>query len=128
MKDNDNCFHYYIIINDSDKDIIKLIDSCNDGYIRIWNYRSGSLINKIKIDHKSLYGICLWDNDHVFVTCEKRLLLVNISNNSFLNIKTLLYHKNEVVTIKKIKHSKYEECLISQGYLKDSIILWWFNK
>ena len=120
--DGNNCFHDSILINDNDKDIIKLIESCQDGNIRIWNYRSGSLLTKIKIDNKDLCGICLWDNDHLFISCDNRLELVNINNN--LKIKKFFGHKSDVATLKIINHPKYEKCLISQGFWYDSIILW----
>ena len=120
--DGKNTFHYSILINDNDKDIIKLIESCQDGIIRIWNFHSGSLLIKIKIDNKDLCGICLWDNDHLFISCGNILELMNI--NSYLKIKKFFGHKNDVATIKIVNHPKYGKCLISQGFWNDSIILW----
>ena len=39
-------------------------------------------------------------------------------------IKNLESHDNYVLTIKKINHPSYGECLISQGFKKDKIKLW----
>ena len=46
---------------------IQLIESSYDGNIRIWNFDSGIVLNKIKISEDRLYGICLWDNDYLFI-------------------------------------------------------------
>ena len=63
--DNDDEIHNSIIINDKEE-IIKLIESSEDGYIRIWNFHSGELIKKIKAN-KMCYGIALWNNGYIFV-------------------------------------------------------------
>ena len=39
-------------------------------------------------------------------------------------VKNLKGHNNDVVTVKKVKHPKYGECLISQGSSNDNIKLW----
>jgi len=39
-------------------------------------------------------------------------------------IKSLIGHNNEVITIKKIIHPLFGECMISQGLEKDQIKLW----
>ena len=39
-------------------------------------------------------------------------------------IKIFKGHDNIVLTLKKINHPKYGECLISQGYEHDNIKLW----
>ena len=71
-------------------------------------------------------GICLWDNEHIFVGCQDRTIkLIDINNN--LIIKNLISNDNEVCTIKKFNHPKYGMCLISQG-LKENNIKLWINK
>ena len=121
--DNDNKHHDSVVINNYE-DIIKLIDSCKDGVIRIWNFHSGLLINKIKVRKDyNLYGLCLWNNDYLFVGCEdKTIKLIELKSGK--NIKSLIGHNNRVITIKKIILPKYGECLISQGYNNDQIKLW----
>ena len=120
--DNDGCSHISIIINNN-KNIIKLIESSCDGNIRIWDFHSGLLLNKIKISEKALYSICLWNDDYLFVGCsDKTIRLIEINNG--LIIKSLTSHDNCVITVEKIIHPKYGECLISQNWGKSSIKLW----
>ena len=119
--DNFNNNHLSVIINDSE-DIIKLIESCYDGNIRVWNFYSGVLLNKIKIGDW-LYGICLWNDNYLFVGCsDKSIKLVDIINGYIA--RYLKGHNNSVLTIKKITHPIYGECIISQGYYEDQIKLW----
>ena len=67
-----------------------------------------------------LFGICLWDVNNVFVGCQDNTMkLININNDKI--IKSLSGHREEVITIKKVIHPKYGECLISYG---GDIILW----
>ena len=113
--DNYNNNHLSVIINDAEE-IIKLIESCYDGYIRVWNFYSGALLNKIKIGDW-IYGICLWNNNYLFVGCaDKSIKLIDIINGYIA--RYLKGHNNSVLTIKKINHPKYGECLISQGLMK----------
>ena len=105
-----------------DNGIIKLIESCGDGYIRIWNFHKGNLIKKINcFDY--LNCICLWNNEYAFVGCDQKIIkLINL-NNGYI-IRYLNGHTNNVIDIKKINHPVYGECLISQGYENDQIKLW----
>ena len=51
--------HSDVIIK-CEESIIKLIESCNDGYIRIWNFHSGLMLNKINlVNYKNQYCLCL---------------------------------------------------------------------
>ena len=115
----DNYCHFSILIENIDE-LIKLIESSKEGIIRIWNFHNGELLNKIKVINNAIFSICLWNNNYLFVGCEdKTMKLVNI-NNGEIN-KSLSGHKEEVVTIRKINHPNYGECLISFG---GDIILW----
>ena len=103
--------------------IVKLIESSWDGYIRIWNFHSGELLRRIKAGNTKIYGICLWNFKHLFVGCEdKTIKLMDLKNLKI--IKSLAGHNSEVLSIKKINHPKYGECLISQSSLKDQVKLW----
>ena len=76
--DNDENCHDSIIINDKEE-IVKLIESSIDGNIRIWNFHSGELINKIKVDKNSIYGINLWNNEYIFAGSKnKTIKLINL--------------------------------------------------
>ncbi len=50
-----------------DKNIKKLIGSVCDKFIRIWNFQSAELINKIKEDTE-LIGKCLWNENYIFTS------------------------------------------------------------
>ena len=120
--DNKNGNHYSIVIKE-DRKIKLLIESCLDGYIRIWDFHSTSYLNKIKISNECLTSLCLWNNDYLFVGCSDKTIKV-------INLKTGLIpmllkgHSDEVLTIKKIFHPTYGECLISQGWGHEKIKLW----
>ena len=60
--------HYYIIIN-FNENILKLIESAEDGYIRIWDFHSAVLINKIKICDDTITCLLLWNNEYLFIGC-----------------------------------------------------------
>ena len=123
--DNNNKSHDSIIINATDE-IIKLIGSSEDGYIRIWNFNTGFLLNKIKISKNNLYGICLWNNDYLIIgERDKAIKILELKSEKI--IKSLSGYNNFVLTIKKIDIPKYGECFISQG-LKNEPIKIWNNK
>ena len=124
--DNDNRGHFSIIIN-NDKKNIKLIESVCDGNIRIWNFHNAILLKKIKACNCRIFGICLWDNNNLFVCCEdKTIKLIDIKNGDV--IKSLSGHTSEVVSIKKIYHPRYKNCLISQGAYDEQIKIWLNDK
>ena len=124
--DNDNKGHYSIIIYNKNN-IIKLIESSDDRNIRIWNFYSGELLNKIKISKNyNLNGLCLWNEEYILVGCyDKSIKLIDI--NKGIIIKNLINHTSRVLTIKKIFHPEYGECLISGG-LDEKIKLWIVKK
>jgi WD40 repeat protein len=83
-------------------------------------------LSKIKISIQGLNGLCLTNENYLYVACEdKALKLIDINEGKILI--SLKDHKREVITIKKIFHPKYGEYLISQGY-GDSPIIMWINK
>ena len=107
------------------EDIVKLIESSTDGNIRIWDFHSGLLLNKIKISN-SIYlrGICLfYNNNYLLVSCDDKTIKI-IELRSKLIVKSLVGHDNKVLTIKKVMHPQYGECILSQGYEKDQIKIW----
>ena len=126
-EDNNNYhhnWHNHIIINKIKK-VIELIESCDDGYIKIWNFHSALILKKIKVNNKRLVEICMWNNDYIFVGCnDKTIKLIELNNGNV--IKELKGHDGVVFSIKTIIHYKYGKCLISQG--SDDIIKLWIIK
>ena len=121
-KDND---HYSIIIK-QEKDIIKLIESSCDGSVRIWNFHSGKLLKKININLTGewLKGICLCKNNYLFVgSINKKMIIIDLKEEKIIEICSL---DEMILTIKKIIHPKYGECLITHG--KNTIKMWKIKK
>ena len=112
-------FHNSLIINDCEE-IIKLIESCDDKYIRIWNFHTAQLIKRLKADN-SLNGLCLWNNNFLFSGCRDHTIkLFDLSKGTISN--ELKGHDSELTTIIKTFHPKYGECLVSID--TKGIILW----
>jgi len=121
---NDRSEHFSFIINDIEE-IIKLIESSYDGNIRIWNFNTGELLKKIYICKNSLYSICLWDNDTLFVSSyDKKLRLINLNEGIIINS---VNQNSEIISIKKINHPLYGKCLVSQGFGNEQIKIWIVN-
>lgn len=118
--DNDNNRHCSIIININEEKA-KIFDSSFDGNLRIWDFHEGNLLDKIKIcDNSWLFGLCLWDNEHLLIGCgDKSIKIVELKNRT-INAKLNVFN-NKVLCIKKIIHPLYGECLITQGYEKEQI-------
>ena len=105
-----------IIIDTSEKNknIIKLISSSNDGFVRIWNFHSGNMLTKIKVASRYSYGICLWDDNHLLVGCgDSKIRIIDLNEEKVS--KELTGHENDVLTIKTFILPKYGKCIISQG-------------
>ena len=123
--ENYNGAHFSFIIHDKNF-VILLIESCEDGYLRIWNFHYGLLLNKIKISKQSLYDICFWNDNTLLIGCQdKKIKILNLKKNKI--IKALIGHNNSVITIKKINHIRFGECIISHGFEKDQIKIWSFS-
>jgi len=116
--------HCNIIIFEKDE-LIQMIESDSNGCVRIWNFHSGEILQKINIkimDYKS-YCICLWNYDYLFVACEdKSIKLIDLKNGNIVN--NLCESSEIILTIKKISHPNYGECLFSQGRRYEQIKLW----
>ena len=90
-------------------------------------FHSGKLLNKINVYNDWLNSICLWNKDYLFVGCDdKSIKLIDLNTNKV--IKDLNGHKNRILSIKKIIHPKYGECLISQDADESQIKLWIISK
>ena len=118
--------HICAVINENDNEI-KLIESCWDGKIRIWNFDSGKLLNKINLINKErrLNGICLWDNDYIFIGDEDGyIILIDIKNGNVIKkFKDKDKDNAPILSIEKISIN-IGECLITQEYNRNKINLW----
>ena len=120
--DTESGIHVSIKTNTNNNTLL-LVESCSFGYIRIWTFHLGELINKIKVDNDWIFGICLWNKDYAFVACKYKIIkLVNLTQG--IIEKKLEGHYSGIFTIQKIKHPKFGECLLSQGYENDQIKMW----
>jgi len=117
----DEYYCYTTIINRNE---VNLIASCYDGNIRIFDFHSGILLNKINNNsHSMIFEICPWKNDYLFVGYgDNTIKLIDINNKTI--VTSLSGHNNAVVNVKRINHPKYGECILSQGRNYDKIILW----
>ena len=122
----ERAFYFELIILE-DGEILKLIGSCNLDTIFIWNFNTTELLSRIEVcQNHELYGLCLWNDNYLFVACgDKTIKLIDVKNEVI--IKELTGHKNEILTLKKFFHPEYGECLISQGAFSDSLKLWTFK-
>ena len=119
-----NVFHQSFKIYESNYRT-KLIESCDgfSGIIRIWEFHSAQLLEKIKASDGKLRCIYLWDKDNIFVGCgDKTIKLINLETHRIIN--SLNGHKNNVCSFKIIFHPKYGKCIISQGLNDDQIRIW----
>jgi len=124
--EKESSIHSSAVVTESEN-IVKLIDSCMDGYIRIWDFHQNILLKRIKISDQGIKGICLWDESHIFVGCdEKCIKLVQFNDGNIENI--MFGHKGKVCCVKQIYHERYGKCLVSKGWGLDVIKLWVNNE
>ena len=96
--------HYSVVINENNEKM-RLIESCDDGNIRIWDFHSAKLLKKINFGDKVLFNICLWNNNYLFIGGFKSIRLVDLNNEK--TIKKLINNYSEVINLKKIIHPTY---------------------
>ena len=122
-KINFDGYFYSSVINILDDNNVQLIVSGDDGFIRIWDFHQGNLIKNIETDKNCIYSLCLWNESYLFGASEDATIKL-IDLNAGVIIKELKAHNKMVCTIKKIIHPYFGECLISQGFRKDQILIW----
>ena len=122
-----NFGHFNADIYKYDEELIKIIESCWNGIIRIWDFHSGQLLNKIELLYDQVKEICLWNKDYLILDCDDiGVKLLDLNNGKITNI--LFDHNNWTLNNKKVLHPKYGECLLSQGFGKDKIKMWIIKK
>ena len=118
--DNDKSNHHNIVINQKEE-LIKLIESGGDGNIRIWNFHTGLLLNKINTNKIAIRSICLWNDEYLFVGFNEILKILGLKKG--IIIKEINLPNYTINNIKKILLPKYNECLIFQGVKNEPIKL-----
>jgi len=115
--------HMNFVLNFRGKEI-NLVECDTFGYVRIWDFNAGLLLNKCLVGKKlRLGGICLWNQNFLFVgSNDKKIKLIDLENGARIDsIKC----NNTISTIKKIIHPKYGECLVFVGKSNDGYIQLW---
>ena len=114
---------YSISVFDKD-DVLKFIESSGDYFIRIWDFHSGKLLNKIKLDiskYYKVYSYCASNNNYLFGGAGEYIIIIDLKTQK---IESVSFGNNLAFTIQIFEHSKFGECLISQGNSKSPIQLW----
>ena len=125
------CYESIIITTlddiNNEKTILKLIASCSDGFIKIWNFHSGEILKVIKVFGVFLHSICLINNNYLAVGCgDKSIKIVDIKKGKV--IKVLIGDATDINCIKSINHPNFGICLLTKGNTQfrynDNIKLW----
>ena len=78
---------------------------------------------KIDIYNEWTYSIGIWNDNILFIGCKDNTIkFIDFSKGKI--IQNLIGHNDKVLTIKKIYHPKYGNCLISQNSGNSEIKLW----
>ena len=99
-------------------DFLFAANSC--GEVNIYNLFSKELSYQIKINKRieniRLYGLILWSQNYLIVNDDtnKALIVIDLRNKCVIS-SIYNQHLDSVRCIKRIKHKKYGECLITGG-------------
>ena len=116
---NDTSYHFYFHIMYING-ILELIDTSNDGCIRIWDFENLKLLKKIS--HSWLSGLTIWNQNYFFIgSTNKNIILFDLNN--YNEIKQYSKHSGRVIQLSKINHPFIGECLITQS--EDGCIFIW---
>lgn len=72
--------------------------------------------------------MCLWDSNNVFIGCGKEIQKIDLNNGKIIENIKCECNKKEILTIQKITHPLYGECLLFQGTENNCIKLLIFEK
>ena len=122
--------HSSLIVK-SYNNVVKLIESCWDGYVRIWDFHLGHMITKIKLRDKEnsfIFGLCLWNNNNLLVGCENAIKLIDLKKGKILLEKKLINEEEidseeeeEENGFERIKNDK-EDCILTIKIIIDPIL------
>ena len=121
--------HFKVIVwpleSNNKEEKYQLIESCDDGFIRIWNFDEGTLLKKFQIKNKCyLYGICLLNDNFLFVGCSDKAIKIIELNDGKIVKELIEGCQDDIICISFINHPIYGKCLISQGIDTEQIKIW----
>ena len=97
-----NGSHVYIRVIENQNNI-KIIESCYDGKIRIWDFNSGELIQKINVSNEALFGFSLFKDEYLIIGGDGKILLLNLKKNN--ECSEFEIGNNPIVTINGINQT-----------------------
>ena len=120
--DDNKRAHFSILFHQNkDKKILELIESCYDGLIRIWNFHTAELIDKINF-HFGINSIFLFKDNYIFVSCyDKTIKIVNLKNEM---IDEFYGINKDIVSLYAIEQNSNGNYLITQGFEDDPIAIY----
>ena len=119
-------YHYSIELYDKNGGYV-LYESDSEGIIRLWEFRTGELRQKIQCG-RILKGISIWNEEYVLASgansTDNTIKLISIKDEKV--IKDFKGHTKGVCNIRKFIHPKYGEAMISLGF-DGTLKLWLKN-
>lgn len=114
--------HFSIIFyKDKNDNILKLIESCYDGQIRIWNFHIGNLLSQINFSF-GINSISLFKDNYIFASCyDKNIKILNLENETIENFYGV---NKDIISLYAIGHTSYGNFLITQGFEDDPIVIY----
>ena len=106
------------IHEENDIDFLYVADSC--GEIKVYNLYNKEICYTIDIRKRKsntrLYGLILWNENYLIVNDDnnKSFVIIDLENKCVVS-STYNEHNDSVRCIKRIRHKKYGECLITAG-------------
>ena len=90
-----------------------------------WNFHKALLLNKIKFECR-IKCLCLWDTNYLCAGCkDAKIRIIELGNNQV--IQEITEYSKDIICIKKIKHPKNGECILTQGLDEGQIKLFGIN-
>ena len=108
----------------SSDNITKIFFPCKEGYLLIFNFHTGEMIEKILCgnDGDNLIGLCLWNEKYAFTVGKNKILKLVDLNKKEVS-KEFKEHKQLICSIKTIRHDSLGQIVITHG-LDNKIKLW----
>lgn len=112
--DNKIIFEEILIHNDDNDVMLKLISSDSTGYIKVWNFHSGQLLNKINCFRNKSISLSLWNSRYLIGSSVNFFLaIIDLRENKIIN--ALHQFKNLGDNIVEVKLPNYGKCIIGRN-------------